>query len=299
MTMGVTAFASLVGSGGGALIMPILLLLYPGKDQMALTFISLFAVLLNSVAATLHYARMKRIDYRTGLILGLCTIPTSAAARFALRGVDRSQFSRGFGFVLIGIGLFIIWRMVRKAGKTDSLPPELKPHWFKRRIVDSSGTVYEYAYNLRFGAGTAVAEGFMASFLGIGGGVLVMPMLTQLLHCPAHVAASTSMMMLSITALVGLLTDLFHHAATGTLNALPVTMALAAGVGALIGAQIGPRLSKRVSAERLLVLLSCAVILAGGRLALSPNHPEPPPEPAPDQRDTQPLNSSMTKTRAK
>ena len=297
ITLGVGTFASLVGVGGGFLLMPVLLFLYPSLDQETLTLISLCAVLANGIAATVHYGRMKWIDYKTGMIMGACTIPTAIAARFALQGIDRSQFSRVFGVVLIVIGCFILWRVIHKARKGHQEPVVPKPIWLKRRIVTSTGDVHEYAYDVRFAAGTGVASGFLASFFGIGGGVLVVPVLTQCLYFPAHVATSTSVMILSVSALAAVLTDLFQHAAGGTLGDFPITLALAGAAGAVMGAQIGPRLSKRIGGERILSLLSIAIIIAGGRLVLIPNHSKPSQDAAPDKTDAQFLDPS-TATRS-
>lgn len=278
---GVAAFGSLVGVGGGFLLMPILLFMYPAKSQEELTFISLCAVLVNAVAAAVNYARMKRIDYKTAAILALCTIPTAIAARFALRGIDRAGFSRSFGFVLVGLGAFIIWRIVRKGrnGGRHAVTPN--PRWARQRIVDASGTAYGYAFDLRLGCGTALAGGFLGSFFGIGGGVLLVPILTQLLHFPAHVATSTSVLVVSVSALVAVATDVVTALASGTCRELPWTLVLVVGIGAFLGAQVGTRLSRRVSGRGILALLAVAIVLAGGRLVLAPNDPSPA---APDER---------------
>ena len=275
IAFGVAIFGSLVGAGGGFLLMPIFLFMYPAKSQEELTLISLFAVLANAVSAAFSYGRMKRIDYKTALILGVCTIPTSVAARFALHAVDRSQFSRIFGVVLVGIGAFILWRVTRGAGENQQNALTPKRGWAQRKISDAHGNVYEYAFDLRIGAGAAVIGGFVASFFGIGGGVLVVPILTQLLQVPAHVATSTSILVLAIGASAAISTDIFQHVAGGTLGEIPVALALAAGFGALVGAQVGTRLSGRVSARGILYLLAIAIMLAGGRLLLAPDGTEP------------------------
>jgi len=300
ITFSVAVFGSLVGVGGGFLLMPILIFMYPARSHGELTFISLCAVLVNGVAATINYGRMKRIDYRTGLLLGVCTVPTAVAARFALEGISRSQFSHIFGLVLIAIGVFVYWRGGRRNVRMASAAVTPKPHWWRRKMTDARGNVYEYAFAPGLAIGAAASGGFLGSFFGIGGGPLVMPMLTQILRFPPHIATSTSILVLSLSAFAAVGTDICRNVAAGTLQQLPVALALAGGFGAFLGAQVGTRLSHRVSGRGILCLLALAVALAGGRLVFMPepskpadekqqtNHAEPQPSPSPSPH---PLNN--------
>ena len=267
ISCGVAALGSLIGAGGGFLLMPILLLLYGGKTfggrvmgPTELTFISLFAVMINGLSATVNYARMKRIDYRTGVILAACTVPTSVAARRLLAGMKGEQFAPLFGVVLLGIGAFILWRtrVFGDAGGGEIAP---QPHWSRRRQVDATGREFVYAFDLRVGIGAALAGGFLASFFGIGGGILTVPVMTQLLRFPAHIASATSILILSVSAIAGVTTDVVSKG-----GEVPLKLALIAGVGAFAGAQVGTRLSKRVSGARILYLLAAALVAAGGWL---------------------------------
>jgi uncharacterized membrane protein YfcA len=62
---GVGAYGTLIGAGGGFVLMPILLLLYPDDRPELLTSISLAVVFFNTLSGSEAYAMMKRIDYRT------------------------------------------------------------------------------------------------------------------------------------------------------------------------------------------------------------------------------------------
>ena len=70
----VGGYGTLIGAGGGFLLMPLLLLLYPHENAHILTAISLAVVFINSLSGAGAYARLKRIDYKSGLMF--------AAARF-------------------------------------------------------------------------------------------------------------------------------------------------------------------------------------------------------------------------
>lgn len=64
----VGAYGTLVGAGGGFVLVPALLLIYPGEKRSSITSISLAVVFFNALSGSAAYARLKRIDYVTGLI---------------------------------------------------------------------------------------------------------------------------------------------------------------------------------------------------------------------------------------
>jgi len=57
---------TLIGAGGGFVLLPVLLLLYPGADPETVTSISLAVVFFNALSGSWAYARMRRIDYTSG-----------------------------------------------------------------------------------------------------------------------------------------------------------------------------------------------------------------------------------------
>jgi uncharacterized membrane protein YfcA len=69
------AYGTLIGAGGGFVLVPILLLLYPNESPEIITCISLAVVFFNALSGSLAYSRMRRIDYKSGLLFSLATIP--------------------------------------------------------------------------------------------------------------------------------------------------------------------------------------------------------------------------------
>src|SRR5439155_16427533 len=105
-------------------------------------------------------------------------------------------------------------------------------------------------YSLRLGVGLSLLIGFVSSLLGVGGGVIHVPVMVLVLHFPAHVATATSHYVLAVSALAGTLV----HLASGTLaGSLKETGCLSAGV--VVGAQLGARLSARVNQGAIIRLL--------------------------------------------
>jgi uncharacterized membrane protein YfcA len=80
--------------------------------------------------------------------------------------------------------------------------------------------------------GVGLLSGFLAGMLGVGGGIVRMPMLVYLLGVPTHVAVGTDLFGIIFSAGFGTLT----HAVKGNVD---IIMALMMQTGAVIGAQIG------------------------------------------------------------
>jgi len=258
--VGVGAYGTLIGAGGGFLLVPILLFLYPRETPAQLTAVSLAAVFANAASGSVAYLRARRVDIRTAVPFALATIPGAVLGAVAVRGVPRGTFELIFGAVLGALALYLLWRPQRGLDASSVFRPTTH-----RRLVDAEGNVYEYAFNLPLGIALSAVVGFASSFLGIGGGIIHVPVMTQLLGFPVHVATGTSHAVLAVMA--GTATAV--HAISGVFN--PVirrTLVLAAGV--VVGAQIGARLSAQTGGSRIVRLLGVGLLLVGARLLASP-----------------------------
>jgi uncharacterized membrane protein YfcA len=58
----VGTFGTLVGAGGGFILTPVLLVVYPELTPAQITSISLLVVFFNALSGSVAYARLKRID---------------------------------------------------------------------------------------------------------------------------------------------------------------------------------------------------------------------------------------------
>lgn len=257
----VGAFGTLVGAGGGFILIPVLLFLYPDRDPEAITSMSLFFVLLNSASGTVAYARQGRIDYRTGGWLTLATLPGAVAGALVVGLFPRRQFEGMFATVLIGLSTYLL---LRRAA-TGLVEPVSGPRVNRRRIRDAYGNTYVYAFHLWKGIALATATGFFGAMLGIGGGVVNVPMLTIVLHFPIHIAVATSQLV--VGAMAGQTT--LVHVISGTLGWNEVLgQAALLSLGALAGAQTGARLARRFRGEVITRVLAVSLMIVGIRLAL-------------------------------
>lgn len=256
---GVGIFGTLVGAGGGFILTPALLLLYPGSPPALITAISLIVVFFNAGSGSVAYARQRRIDFRSGAVFALCTLPGSVLGVLLANRVSRPLFDVIMGVVLSALA---VWLLVspEHAGRARSGPGS------PRVIEDREGNRYSYRARVGLGALLSVGVGFLSSFLGIGGGVLHVPLLVTVLGFPTHVATATSHFVLACMALVASLTHVF----TGTFqHGVGLRRAAALSVGVIAGAQLGAVLSKRVSGRMIQRLLAAGLLALGARLVLS------------------------------
>lgn len=255
---GIGVFGTLVGAGGGFILTPALLLLYQGSSPALLTAISLVVVFFNASSGTAAYARQRRVDYRSGLVFALCTLPGSVLGVIVADKVSRPGFDVVMGVVLLAVGILLL-----RGFSTVSEQP--RPGAL-RVLADREGQEYRYHADLRLGALLSVGVGFVSSFLGIGGGVLHVPLLVGVLGFPTHIATATSHFVLSFMALVATLT----HVVAGTFhNGVGLRRAAALSVGVIVGAQLGAWLSQRLSGRLIQKLLALGLLVLAARLVLS------------------------------
>jgi uncharacterized membrane protein YfcA len=256
----VGAFGTIIGVGGGFILVPVLLLAYPDDDPAIITSISLAVVFFNASSGSLGYARLRRIDYRTGLTFALATIPGAIVGAAATNWVPRQGFDLTFGLLLIALSIYIAFR----AGATsDRKLASLRPN-AQRTLTDSAGTTYGYSFNRELGITISFLVGFIASFLGVGGGIIHVPVMVSLLSFPAHVATATSHFILVFTALTGTAVHIVDGSlAEGWARMVPLA------VGVVAGAQIGARLSVRLPAGVIVRLLAVALFAVAVRLVIA------------------------------
>jgi Predicted permeases len=263
------AFGTLIGAGGGFILMPILLLVYPSEKTELITAISLAVVFFNALSGSYAYARMKRVDYKSGIAFSIATIPGAILGALTTAYVPRRAFDLIFGVLMVVAAVFL-W-LSAKEDHSTSPSPKIAPvsqkattRLTERHLVDAEGVHYRYAFDLRLGIILSVFVGYLSSLLGVGGGFIHVPALSRLLNFPVHIATATSHFVLAIMALTGTLV----HVAQGVfVHGVRRTAVLAIGV--LIGAQGGAWLSNRTGGKVIIRGLAVALAFVGIRLIFS------------------------------
>jgi hypothetical protein len=255
----VGAFGTIIGAGGGFILTPILLLLYPHDSPQTLSAISLAAVFFNAASGSAAYARQRRIDYRSGAVFAVATLPGAVGGAFAVGLVSRQVFDGIMGGVLALLALWLL------AGDRWTIPLPAR-HLERRELTDRAGERYVYVVPLRRGALYSLGVGFVSSFLGIGGGIIHVPLLVRALGFPAHLATATSHFVLAVMAGAGTIT----HVSLGSFaHGHGVRRTASLSVGVVGGAQLGAHISMRLRGRVITLLLATALVALAARLLYS------------------------------
>jgi uncharacterized membrane protein YfcA len=215
-------------------------------------------VFFNAFSGSVAYARMRRIDYRSGMRFAVATVPGAVVGALTTSYIPRRAFDLLFGMCMFLAALFLLIRQSHAPG-----PRLQRPHHVQRTLIDTEGISYTFSYNPVLGSTLSVAVGYFSSLLGIGGGIIHVPAMVHFLHFPVYIATATSHFTLAVMALVGTLV----HIATGAFHhGLRRTIILALGV--LIGAQVGARLSHLIQGTWILRGLAVALGAVGVRILL-------------------------------
>jgi uncharacterized protein len=254
------AFGTLIGVAGGFLLVPILLFLYPEDSPSAITSTTLTVAFFNALSGSIAYARQRRIDWRSGLWFSMTAVPGAVLGAYITSLLGRGVFQYVFGAILLAVAGYLL---LRPAGRMTG--GFLLKWQTARRITDCQQHNHIYAFNLPLGITIAFFVGIIAGMLGIGGGIIHVPALTQVLNFPAHIATATSHFMVAITTLAAVVT----HLVSGTFGG-DIGRALVLSAGAVIGAQFGARLSQRVTGKLIVRLLGIGLAIVAVRLLVAP-----------------------------
>ena len=231
--IGVGTISSMVGIGGGIFNTPLLMIIFLLSAQVA-PATALVAALFLAVASTIAYWRQnpRPIIPKVGLFLAITTAPGSIIG-VSLRTmiVEDYVLRLIFGIALMPVAIKMLFAARREKGDIAS---ELK------RYNMSDLTNRRLALSLVGG----FIGGISAGLLGIGGGAVIVPVLSVAMGLPMHASVATSMFTMMFTASAGTAMNFLQ----GWINPF---YAIALGVGMLVGAQFGSRFAVRVDSVQL------------------------------------------------
>jgi uncharacterized protein len=272
-------FGSLLGLGGGILIVPFLSLVMGLTIQQAVG-VSLVCVIVTSGASAAVYLERRVANLRLGMVLELFTA-TGAVIGGAIAFLLNGQVLAGLFTAML---VYTAISMVRRRdADPDAVPADAAPagtapadaanlpavaaagssgtgFWTERPERDRLDTFVETlsgpgyrVTNLRVGTVGAVFAGVMSALLGIGGGLVKVPLMHLFMNVPLRVATATSNLMVGITASTSAVVYLLR-------GGIDPFVAGPTALGVFVGAAIGSRTAHRIDL-RLLRILFVVVLL--------------------------------------
>ncbi|GAC1651013.1 MAG: sulfite exporter TauE/SafE family protein [Acidobacteriaceae bacterium] len=232
--LGAGGFGALAGVGGGFLIVPALILFFhlPVHEAIA---VSLVAVIATSTATSAVQVERGVTDIKLGFVLELTTTCGAIIASLVA-----AYLSKRFLAVLFVCFLaFTIVSMLKRA-------------WNSRNQIEAGNTIPPYEVrNYPIGLGAALLAGALSGLLGIGGGLIKVPVMLLFMGIPTRVATATSNFMIGVTAA----TSAWIWYSRGFVN---LAIAGPLVVGVMLGSHFGAQNARRVKSQYIVFLLIAA-----------------------------------------
>ena len=247
---------SLVGLGGGVVIVPVLTVLYHIDIRLAIGA-SIVSVIATSSGAAAAYVREKMTNLRAGMFLEIATTTGAVSGAYLTTVLPTRVLFALFG-VVIGYSAFATFRKRHKAEPLDVSNDRIANYFDLHGSYYDQAEKREISYKVvgtKPGLALMYVAGLVSALLGIGSGALKVPAMDVAMHLPMKVSSATSNFMIGVTAAA----SAGVYFARGQID--PVIAApVAAGV--LLGATFGAKVLGRVTSKsvRLVFVVVLGVI---------------------------------------
>jgi uncharacterized protein len=257
--------AGLVGIGGGVLMVPFLYLFYahagwagtrltPEAATLASHATSLFVILPTSVRGAWAFQRKGLVEWRAAVPIGIAAAVAAVAAAQLAELLDPRWLRLAFGVLL----LFSAWHLART--------PHHEP---------AGDGVSERPLRLSLPATTGVGAsmGAFSALLGVGGGVIGIPLLIHVVGVNLRRVAATSLAIVTVTSLGGAVAYMVDGPPSPVRPGLSVGyvdlgVGLVLMAGTLLSVRWGTVLNRRLNPRTLALVFAVLFAASGLRLVI-------------------------------
>jgi uncharacterized membrane protein YfcA len=191
----------LIGGGGSALAIPVLVYLFHLSPQSAIPD-SFFIVGLSSFAGAMSYLYSRMISYKSALIFGFPSIlSVYYTHRYVLPAIPDQLGLSGNLVVSKDMFVLIIFATLMIAASLSMITSKRREKKEKKAEEEKS---YPYLQMMLSG----ICIGFLAGLVGAGGGFLIIPALILLAKLPMKTAIGTSLLIIAINSGIGFVSHL-------------------------------------------------------------------------------------------
>lgn len=265
--LGVGVLSGLLGIGGGTILVPVFKLGF-GLSAIASTATSLFTIIPTSVSGAISHIRNKSCIPKLGVAAGLGGAVTSSL------GVWLASISPDWA-IMVAAAIIIGYSSFTMLKKAASMKPA------KRAAADAADATAGAAEGataapepealppvpsmsakqLAIGAAIGLVAGVASGYVGVGGGFIMVPLMTQLLSTPMKLTSGTSLIAVMILAIPGVIEQAF-------LGNVHWVIGIAIACGSIPGAAIGARLVHRVPERTLRFIFGGFLLVAAALLVV-------------------------------
>ena len=264
LILGILAFSvfagglgAMLGLGGGIfmIIFFMLVLNIPAHQAVAL---SLLAVIASSSMAGSVYIKDKMTNLKLAMIIETCAV--TGAVSGALVALILPVI-----FIEVALGMILIYAAIIMylGRKSENIVSATEGMTVKGEYYDpcSNRTIGYCAVRLKTGLFMSLIGGAVSGIVGIGGGVIMVPIMNMIMKIPSKASAATSNFMVGVTAAASSFI-FFNKGFVDLYFAVPTV------VGIMFGAYIGTRMIGKVESSTFRKLLSAVLTFAAFLLIL-------------------------------
>lgn len=254
-------FGSLLGLGGGIIVVPVLLFLTPhlpilqGLTPQVVVGTSLVVIIFTGLSSTIAYMKYKKVDYKSGLLLFIGSGPGALIGAWVNKSLNHDSFSVYFGLFMIGCSILLFFKDRMKPRQKD------RKSGYVRSYINDDGETYTYGFHPVLGTFIAFGVGFLSGLFGIGGGSLMVPAMIMLFLFPPHIAVATSMFIIFLSSIVSSIT----HISLGNVNWVYALLLIP---GAWFGGKWGAKMNQQLKSKQIIQLLRIILVIVGIRLII-------------------------------
>jgi len=247
-----------LGLGGGVFVVPILSVFFGVPLKLAIAA-SAISVVVNSLGGTSAYLKDHLPNVRLALVMELSTALGAVVGGLIVVAIAADVLRGVFGFCLILLAFVMLLRP-RQVGSLDTGPDPLK----LRRVFRDSAAGADVAYvpqRIPLGLTLSSLAGVLSGMLGVGGGVVKMPLLHAVMRVPVKAAAATSVFMVGITVSASAYIYYVH-------DLVDLSVAVPAVLGIQLGSRLGATVARRTHSATVVRLLVVVLVYLGAVLIL-------------------------------
>jgi uncharacterized membrane protein YfcA len=253
---GAAALAAILGSmlglGGGVFLVPIFTLLF-GIDPKLAIAASAVSVITNSVVGSRVHLRNGFTNIHLAMLLGVTTVTGAIIGALVALVAPDEALNFIFGLVLLAAAISMLVRrqaVIPNSGLDDPDPFDLRAEFTDRA---TGSKVCYVPQRVPLGLGASGFAGVLSGLLGVGGGVIQVPMMNLLMRVPIKAAAGTSSFLVGMTSVAT--ATLFY--ADGKVDAQIVVPAM---IGIFAGGQLGSTFTSRMKTANLVMIFVVIMI---------------------------------------
>ncbi|MCM8772462.1 MAG: sulfite exporter TauE/SafE family protein [Candidatus Omnitrophica bacterium] len=229
----------LFGMGGGSLMVPAIYHFFsdsfPFESRMKISIgTSLFVIIFSSISAIITYFKSKKINKNLLSVIIPSGILGSQVGAFLISKLDDRIVRNIFVVIVTSLGL-----------KMFTTPEDGNKNF---ENIEN--------YNKFIGILIGFISGFVSALCGVGGAVLIIPLLYIFLKIPIHYAIGTSLVSILFNSISGTIAYFIR-------NLVNLKIGIILSIASIIGAQIGSKFGLKIEKRKLKKSFSIILIISG------------------------------------